>query len=284
MSADKNIYTDLTSDAEIPLLGLGTWQVTGQECTDAVRTALDYGYRHIDTADVYNNHQAVAQGIKEAEVDREDFFLTTKLWRTEFEPEKVQPAIDRYLEELETDYLDLVLIHWPHEGVDMAETLAELHKKQKEGVINHLGISNYTTSLMKELLGKLEDNHPEIELVNHQFELHPSLYQKDLVEFSKEHGMTVTAYSPVAQTEDFGIEVIQELAEKYDATPAQVIMAWILEKDLIVIPRSKSAEHIKENFDSLDLVDQIADEDYQKIDKLDMHNRIVDPGFAQFED
>jgi diketogulonate reductase-like aldo/keto reductase len=277
-----NKLTKLSNGTEIPLLGLGTWQLTGETCSEAVTHALNHGYRHIDTADIYDNHEQVARGIADSEVEREDIFLTTKLWRTDFEPEKVAPAIERFKEELETDYFDLVLIHWPSDEVDIVETLAELHKFVEKGVIKNLGVSNYTISLLDELLKDLEEKYPEIELVNHQFELHPSLYQEDLVEFSEKKGLKVTAYSPVGRTEDLELDLIQELAEKYDRSPAEVILAWMLAKDLITIPKAGSKEHIEDNFAAQSL--DIATEDIERIDNLDMHNRLVNPGFAKFDD
>jgi diketogulonate reductase-like aldo/keto reductase len=266
----------LKNNLPIPVLGFGTWKLKGQSCADAVSTALKLGYLHIDTADVYGNHKEVALGIKNSGVKRENFFLTTKVWRDQLHHDDVLKSAERFLKELQTDYIDLLLVHWPNTTIAIKETLTALKELQNKKIIKAFGLSNFTIPLLEEALAT------KIEFVNNQVEFHPSLNQKELKEFCDANKIVMTAYSPIAQGADLKIPQIQELAKKYQKTPAQIVLNWILRKNIVVIPRSSNPERIKENLEALSF--QMTDEDSAPIDNLTLHTRIVRPDFAPFKD
>lgn len=269
---------ELNDKVQIPLIGLGTWQVTGTDCEEAVRMAIKTGYRHIDTADRYGNHMEVAKGIKSTGIERQSLFLTTKIWRDSLRPEELKSNVQRFLEELQTEYIDLLLIHWPNTEVDMAESVIAMDELKQKGVIRSIGISNFTIDLIRNLLQKLENT--DISIDNHQFEFHPSLQQEELVNFSMDKLMTVTAYSPIAQGQDLELDVIKKIAREHGVNEGQVVLAWIRQRGIIAIPRSSSKKHIEENFKSLEV--ELSKEDIKKIDSLDRENRLVRPSWAPF--
>jgi diketogulonate reductase-like aldo/keto reductase len=265
----------LEENNEIPILGLGTWQLKGDDCYKSVRYALDLGYTHIDTAEVYDNHNQVGKAIADSDINREDLFITSKLWRTDFAKDDVEQALDKALNDLDLEYLDLYLMHWPNKNIDLEETLGKLHRMKEIGKIKSYGVSNFTKNHIKDVLDT------EFEVVNNQVEFHPTLYQKELLEFCQVNDIQLTAYSPIGRTEDLDNEVIVQVAEKNDCTPAQVILNWHMAKDIIVIPKASSEEHIKENLETLEI--DIPSEDLEKLDKLDNDNRLVVPDFHEFD-
>ena len=267
---------ELSPEVSIPILGFGTWQLTGKTCAQGVQTALEKGYTHIDTADIYGNHKEVALGIKNSGINRKDIFLTTKVWRDKLHENDIKKSAQRFLEELQTDYIDLLLVHWPNKDIPIKETLEALRELQKETIIKVFGLSNFTIPLLQQALDT------KVQFVNNQVELHPSLYQRELKEFCDKNNIVITAYSPIAQGADLEIPIIQSLANKYTKTPAQIILSWIMKKNIVVIPRSSNPKRIQENLDAVSL--ELSDEDSQKIDELNMHNRIVRPSFAPFDD
>jgi 2,5-diketo-D-gluconate reductase B len=269
----------LNANAYMPIMGLGTWQLTGDLGQLAITKAIEIGYRHIDTADAYHNHQDIAAAIKTSGIDREELFLSTKLWFDDVEPEKVQPAVERFLNELRTNYIDLLLIHWPVERASHAETLSAMQKLVNIGKLRAIGVSNFPLELLKS--AKESEEKFKYKIANHQIELHPSLPQDELVDYSKREGISVTAYSPLAQTNDFNLEVVRLLADRHNVSPAQVILAWIMSRGIAVIPRTDDSRHLLENFNSTKL--RIDRNDLAKIDKLEMENRIIRPGFALFK-
>lgn len=254
-------------------IGFGTWQLQGKVCDEVVAFALQTGYTHIDTADIYQNHRDVAQGIKNSGVARDKFFLTSKIWRTNLDPQPLKADAQRFLEELETDYLDLLLVHWPNSTTPIGQTLGAMQELKEQGLIRNFGISNFTIELIAEI--------PEsFELSNHQFEYHPSLQQKDLLQASWDRGMSVSAYSPLAQGHDLQLSQIQEIAEKHEVSSAQVVLAWLRQRKLIPIVRSSNHAHIENNFASLQL--QLSEAELSSIDELDSGKRFVNPGFSPF--
>lgn len=272
----------LNSSNDIPLLGFGTWQLNGQECVNSVRMALELGYEHIDTADAYQNHVQVAKGIAESGIDRDGVFLTTKIWRDRLKSEDLRKDVDRFLNELKTNYIDLLLIHWPNDAVDMYKTVKSMNNLKKDGVIRSIGISNFNKSHIKDLLENIKlDKRDDILIDNHQFEIHPSLNQTELINLSRSLNMTVTAYSPIAQGQDLKMREVDEIAGKYSVSPAQVILAWLRSKEIVSIIRSKTEQHIKANFDSLQV--ELSQDDIKILDSLNSNNRIVSPSFAKFD-
>jgi diketogulonate reductase-like aldo/keto reductase len=250
----------LNADAAIPVLGFGTWQLTGETCVEAVSCALGVGYRHIDTADAYGNHWEVAQGVKKSGVAREEIFITTKVWRTDLAHDVVLGNCDRFLDELGTEYIDLLLIHWPsREGIPVEATLRAMEELRLAGKVRALGVSNFTPALLEEALAG------GVEIVNDQVELRPSYNQRELRDFCKNKNISITAYSSLKGGDD-ALPLIVELAKKYGMTPAQVIINWVIARGLVAIPKSSRPERIKENFEALDFT--IEDADLARIDSL----------------
>lgn len=273
-----NVYNDimktirLNETVSIPIIGLGTWQLHGDEVKTAVETALRTGYRHIDTADAYNNHKDVGVGIAESGVNRKKIFLTTKLWTDCFERKKVRPTVERFLKELKTDYVDLLLMHWPNMTVPVGETLTVMNQLVKEGLIKTIGVSNFTIKLLQEAL------ETKIPFCINQVEFHPSLNQKKLKAFCDMNKIVMTAYSPIAQGQDLRLPLVLELAKKYNRSTSQVVLNWIISKGMVAIPRSVKAEHIIDNLKAVEW--EMEAGDVKLMDRLNTNNRIVNPEFA----
>ncbi len=259
----------------IPILGFGTWPLTGDQCVEAVRTALQVGYRHIDTADFYRNHHAVGQAVRESGVNREEIFLTTKVWRDDLRHDAILTAGKRYLAELQTDYLDLLLIHWPHADIPMEETFAALQSLKDAGVVRGFGVSNFTMKRLEAAL-RVTDG-----ICTNQVECHPSLSQRTLLDYCRSHDIALTAYSPTARGGDLKLPVIQALAKQYRRSPSQIVLNWLLCKEIVAIPHSAVAAHITENFATLEW--ELAHEDVARIDQLNTDNWGPRPAFAEFD-
>jgi 2,5-diketo-D-gluconate reductase B len=265
----------LNENVQIPILGFGTYQLRGDECRQAVGTALEVGYRHIDTADRYQNHSAIANAIRESGVARQDIFLTTKIWWDRQHYDQVMSDANRFLEELQTDYIDLLLIHWPNRKIPLTETVKAFTELKDRGVIKAIGVSNFNIHHLTDALNM------GLQITNNQIEFHPSLNQKEMIRFANEHRIVLTAYSPLAQGQDLNIPLLLELAEKYHRSVSQVILNWIMSKNIVAIPRSSSRQYIEDNFQSLRW--QLGVEDIEKIDQIGGTNRINDPGFGDFK-
>ncbi len=264
----------LNADTAIPILGFGVWQLTGDECLNSVLKALEVGFRHIDTADRYGNHLQVAEAIKQSGIARSELFITTKVPHTALDKETLTNNVKRYLEELQTDYLDLLLIHWPNKEVPIKESLAAMNGLKEQGLIKAIGVSNFTIRHLEEALAT------GVEITNNQVEFHPSLNQKNLKEFCDAHEITLTAYSPIAQGQDLQIPLIMELAQKYERSEAQVILNWLISKNIVAIPRSSKPERIEDSFKTLEW--ELSPEDVAAIDELNTNNRLVMPPHAEF--
>lgn len=234
----------LRSGAEMPVVGLGTWTLRGDQATEAVETALELGYRHIDTAEAYNNQSAIARGIRRAGVPREELFIVSKVQREHLHYEEVLAAADKTLDELHTDYLDLYLIHWPNPRVPMRQTFTALGELHKEGKIRDVGVSNFSIAHLQEAF-----EATDVPISNNQVPYDPIKNQEELRQFCHEHGITVTAYSPLGKGDLVDHPQLKELAADRERTVAQLILRWLVEKDLIVIPRSTSREHLAEDID-----------------------------------
>jgi len=264
----------LSNNVEIPQLGLGTYQLTGDTCRKAVAKALDVGYRHIDTASRYGNQKEIGEELANASVKREEVFITSKVWRDSVSADAVREACVKTLEQLDTDYLDLYLIHWPVEDIPVAETLTAMQALQDDDLIKAIGVSNFTIELLEEVL------ETDVTVVNNQVEFHPTLHQSRLKEFCDENDITITAYSPLAQGKDIRLDLIQHIAKKHDRSGAQVVLNWLKEKGLVAIPRSKHPDHIEDNFKTLEW--QLDDEDVAAIDDIGRFERVINPEFGQF--
>ena len=257
-----NIRT--AGQANIPVLGLGTWQSTGQDCIDVVSQGLKMGYEHIDTAQAYGNEKEVGQGIKQSGIARDKFFLTTKIFPDDmkFEPEKLVAAAKRSLENLDTDYVDLLLLHWPDDRVPLSETIPALCELQKQGLTRNIGVSNFNIANIIEA-----EKYVDVPIVVNQVEFHPFIKQHALQTFLNNHHILLEAYSPLARGDVFDNEVIKEIADRHGITPAQVSLAWILsDKHRIAIPKTSNPDHLQGNLDAINV--QLSADEIEKINKL----------------
>ena len=242
-----NIRT--AGQANIPVLGLGTWQSTGQDCIDVVSQGLQMGYEHIDTAQAYDNEVEVGKGIKQSGVARDKFFLTTKIFPDDmkFEPEKLIAAAKRSLENLDTDYVDLLLLHWPDDRVPLSETMPALCELQKQGLTRNIGVSNFNIANIIEA-----KKYADVPIAVNQVEFHPFIKQNTLQTFLNNHHILLEAYSPLARGDVFDNEIIKDIADKHGITPAQVSLAWILsDKARIAIPKTSNPDHLQGNLDAV---------------------------------
>lgn len=261
----------------IPKLGLGTWQNTNpEECVNSVKTALEMGYKHIDTAQAYGNEEDVGKGLEEAEVGREDFFVASKVWIDQLSRENVIESTKESVEKLGVDYVDLMYIHWPAGDYSPQETLKGFKELIHSGEIKNIGISNFEPEQVDKAM-EIAGDH----IIANQVEMHPLLQQEELVEKCREHDITLVAYSPLARGEVFNIPELNEIAEKHDVSEAQVSLAWLMQKDNVVaIPKATGEDHIRDNYEALDL--ELDEEDIEKIDSIEREEREVDPDFASW--
>ncbi|AEH36246.1 aldo/keto reductase [Halopiger xanaduensis] len=258
----------------MPMLGLGTWQNEDpDECAESVRTALETGYRHIDTAQAYDNEGAVGDGIAAADVDREDVFLATKVWIDNLAHDDVLETARESLDRLGVDYVDLLYVHWPSREYDAEETLSAFDELYDEGLIENVGVSNFLPEQVEEAVELCD-----APIFANQVELHPLLPQDEIREVCDTHDIEVVGYSPLARGAVFDQPEIREVAEKHDVSEAQVSLAWAREKGVTAIPKSASEDHIRDNFESLTL--ELDVDDVETIDAIDGTDRQIDPGFA----
>lgn len=236
----------LIDDIQIPQMGFGTYGL-GRNATEAVLHALRTGYRHIDTADIYGSHGNIAEAIATSGVKREEIFITTKLWSNSLTKAEVGPTVDRFLRELSTDVIDLLLIHWPSRSVPFEETLAAMDQQRLAGKVRTIGVSNFKASMMKEALAS------GVAVCNDQIEYNLNHQPASVLDFCKENNITVTAYSPLEDGGGQSGKLVAELAKKYSCSKAEVLLAWLMQKGMIVIPRSSNLKHIEANFHSLEL-------------------------------
>jgi diketogulonate reductase-like aldo/keto reductase len=229
--------------ARIPKLGLGTWQNTGPGCAETVRTALEVGYRHVDTAQIYDNEREVGDGIAAADVDRESVFLTTKVWRSNLRREDVHESVRASLDRLGVEYVDLLLIHWPHPRVPVGETLAAMADLREEGLVDHLGVSNFTRSQLRAAREAVD-----APIVTDQVQYHPYKDQSALRDYCLGADVALTAYSPLARGDALSGDLLVDIGAGYDKSPAQVALRWLVQQDgVIAIPKASSRDHLAEN-------------------------------------
>jgi 2,5-diketo-D-gluconate reductase B len=264
----------LSDGVEIPTIGFGTWQLEGDICYNAIKNALEVGYRHIDTAYIYHNHSKVKEAI--VDFPREELFFTTKLWREHLAVDKVEFALDLCLKQLGLEYIDLFLIHWPDSSYPLHETVKKMYEMKEKGKVRSVGVSNFTISHLQELI----DNNINVSV--NQVEFHPYLYQKELLEFCNKNNIALTAYSPLARGNVARDPLLQAIGKKYSKLASQVSLRWLIQKNLIVIPKGSSKSHIKENIDIFDFV--LSDDDVRIIDAIHLENtqRHIAPDFHEF--
>ncbi|KYD19431.1 aldo/keto reductase [Caldibacillus debilis] len=268
--------TVLHNGVKMPYFGFGTYKVKeGEEVYNAVRTALETGYRLIDTAALYENEEGVGRAIRDSGIPREEIFVTTKVWNSDQGYDSTLRAFETSLKKLDIGYIDLYLIHWAIKGkyLDTWKALVELYK---EGRVRAIGVSNFQIHHLQDIM----DHFDEIPTVN-QVELHPYLTQEELREFCAKHNIKVEAWSPLGRGRLLDLPELKRIAEKYGKTPAQVVLRWHVQNDIIVIPKSVHPERIKENADIFDF--ELSDEDMAAINRLNRNERFgKDPDHVDF--
>jgi 2,5-diketo-D-gluconate reductase A len=258
----------LNDGHQIPQLGFGVWQVSTDDIISSVSKALEVGYRHIDTAAIYGNEEGVGQAIADSGIDREELFITTKLWNSEHDRHLVVPAAQESLKKLGLDYVDLYLIHWPTPAKDnYLDAWLGLQDVQEAGLSRSIGVSNFQDDHLRLIIARSQ----VVPAVN-QIELHPTFTQKDLVRVNDELGIKTEAWSPLGLGEDLSNPTITGLAEQHGRTPAQVILRWHLQQGRIVFPKSVTPSRIEENFNVFDF--ELSDADLDAIDAVNHDNRI----------
>lgn len=260
----------------VPPLGFGTFALKEQVAEQAVETALEVGYRHIDTAQMYDNERPVGRAIASSGISREDLYVTTKVWRTNLAKDDFLKAADSCLERLGLDYVDLLLIHWPNDAIPIEETLEALQRVRADGKAQSIGVSNFPPSLLKQSLGIVPD------LACNQVEYHPLLSQRALLDVVRSNDMFLTAYSPLGQSKILGKWKLRRIARRHGKTTSQVILRWHLQQDRVVpIPRSGNPDHIRANFDIQNF--ELSDSDMASISSMDSGKRFVNPGWVNWE-
>lgn len=257
---------ELHNGVQMPYFGLGVYlSKDGSEVSNAVKVALEHGYRHVDTASIYNNEKGVGQGIRESQVPREAVFVVSKVWNSDQGYDSTLKAFDASLERLEMDYLDLYLIHWPKGDVSK-DTWKALERLYKEKRVRAIGVSNF-------LKHQLEDLLPTVEIVPmvNQMEFHPYLVQQDLVDYCQQHKIQYEAWSPMMQGNIFDLDILKELASKYKKTVAQIVLRWDLQKGVVTIPKSSKKDRIIANANLFDF--ELNHKDMARLDALDRGQR-----------
>jgi diketogulonate reductase-like aldo/keto reductase len=252
----------------IPILGLGTWALRGRDCARLVEEAIRIGYRHIDTAQMYDNEAAVGEGVRASGL-RSEVMVTTKVQPTLLAPRDVERSTKESLKRLKLDVIDLLLIHWPNPRVPLVDTLGAMAKLKQEGVTRQIGVSNFTVALLEEA------SRLSSELVCNQIECHPFLNQDKVIAACRRHDMAVVAYSPIARGGASGNAVLERIGKAHGKTAAQVSLRYLVQQGIVVILRTSKAERLKENAAIFDFT--LTDAEMQDIHRLSGRNdRIVD--------
>ena len=243
----------------MPALGFGTWPLKGEECRHAVAHALSLGYRHLDTAQGYENETEVGRGMRGAGLRREEIFLVTKIRTSNFRYEQALRSSEESRKKLATPYIDLLLMHWPNPDVPLAETLRAMRKLQADGVIRHIGVSNFSLQLV-------EQAAQEATIFCNQVEYHPFLSQRELIAQSRQMDYLLTAYSPLARGKVLSDPLLQRIGAKHGKTVPQIVLRWLIQQGLSTIPKAGSDRHRAENFAVFDFA--LSDEEMRAIDGL----------------
>lgn len=266
----------MSSSIQLPQPGLGTFRLQDDIVIASVKSALELGYRHIDTAAMYDNEAAVGRAIRESGVPREEIFVTTKIWFDRLSDDDAITALQESLTKLDMDYVDLALIHWPSPDneVPMAEYLGALDKAREQGLCRAFGVSNFTIAQIDEALGLPCGKR----IATNQVEVHPLLANTKLVQHCQSKGIQVTGYMPLAVGKVMDEPVLQKIAAAHKATAAQVALAWVASKNIVVIPSSTKAAHQKANLEALRIT--LSADETAQIDQLDRGERVANPPFS----
>ena len=253
---------------KIPTVGLGTWALRGRDCVRLTEQAIRIGYRHIDTAQMYDNEREVGEGVRASGL-RAEVMVTTKVQPTMLAPHDLERSVKESLARLRLDAIDLLLIHWPNPRVPLAETLGAMAKMKREGYTRQIGVSNFTVALLDEA-NKISSEP----LICDQIECHPFLNQDKVISACRSHGMAVVAYSPIARGGAPGNKVLEKIGKAHGKTASQVCLRWLIQQGIVVIPRTSRVERLKENFDIFDF--ELSDAEMREIRGLAHGGRIVD--------
>ncbi|MGM0769174.1 MAG: 2,5-didehydrogluconate reductase DkgB [Pseudomonadota bacterium] len=264
------------SFSALPEIGMGTFRLKGNDAREAVKSALSLGYRHIDTAQMYENEAEVGDGIVSSGIPRREIFLTTKIWHDKLHASDLINSLHDSLARLKTDHVDLALIHWPSpdDEVPMAEYLGALRDAQREGLAEHIGISNFTCAQMDQATEILGD----ATIFTNQVEVHPFLANRKVIQHAQALGIQVTGFMPLAVGKVMDDETLVRIGKEHNASPAQIALAWVIAKGVVPIPSSTRPKHQKANLDALKI--RLSQDDITAIDALDRGERIANPGFA----
>ncbi|WP_460136923.1 2,5-didehydrogluconate reductase DkgB [Pseudomonas sp. S1_E04] len=257
----------------IPAFGLGTFRLQGQVVIDSVSTGLELGYRVIDTAQIYENEADVGLAIANSGIPRDELFITSKIWITHFAEGQLIPSLKESLRKLQTDYLNLTLIHWPspEDQVPVAEFMGQLLEAKRLGLTRHIGVSNFTVDLMKQAIAAVGAEH----IATNQVELHPYLQNRKVVDFATANGIHITSYMTLAYGEVLNDPVIQQIAERHQASAAQVALAWAMQLGYAVIPSSTKRVNLQSNLKALQLT--LSADDMARIASLERGQRLTSP-------
>jgi len=267
------IFVD-ANGAKIPAVGLGTWDLRGRTCARAVEQALRLGYRHIDTAEMYDNEREIGEALRASRVKRGDVFITTKVWQNHLAAPEFERATKESLARLRLNEVDLLLIHWPNPLVPLAETIGALCKMKQAGLARHIGVSNFTVKMVGEAVALATEP-----LVTNQFEWHPYLDQRRLVAETQGRGLAVTAYSPIARGRAAGDKLLKRIGLAHRKTASQVCLRFLIQEGAVVIPRTSKVERLTENIALFDF--ELSDAEMNEIRKLSRPTgRIVNWGGA----
>jgi len=260
--------------ARIPLVGLGTWELRGRACARVVEQALQLGYRHIDTAELYDNEREVGEGLRAADIGRDEVFITTKVWPSHFAPHDLERSAQQSLARLRLTKVDLLLLHWPNPQIPLRDTLGALCKVKRAGLARHIGVSNFTVALIEEAV-KLADEP----LVCNQIEMHPFIDQSKVIAACRQHGMAIVAYSPVARGRVSRHKVLARIGKTHGKTAAQVSLRFLVQQGIVVIPRTSRLERLSENLAIFDF--ELSQSEMAEIARLGQRDgRIVDYAYS----
>lgn len=258
----------------IPVIGLGTMTLKGDICVEAVKTALQLGYRHLDTAWFYGNEKEVGEGLRQSGVRRDDVFICTKVRETHLTPDKFQASLDESLTNLQLPYVDLLLIHWNNKDIPFKTSVGALCKAKKDGLAKHVGVANFTTTMLDEAWAVTSEP-----LVCNQIEMHPFINQDKVLAACRKHGMAVVAYCPIARGKVPGAEVLERIGRAHGKSSAQVSLRYLVQRGVCAIPRTASPAHLKENLDIFDF--QLSEDEMNELKSLNATNvRVVNPPHA----
>jgi 2,5-diketo-D-gluconate reductase B len=260
--------------AKIPAIGLGTWELRGRACARLVEQALRLGYRHIDTAQVYDNEREVGEGLRASGVKRDEVFVTTKVWTSHFAPKDLDRSVKESLARLRLTEVDLLLLHWPNPQVPLSETLGALARVKQLGLCRHIGVSNFTVALVDEAVAACPEP-----LVCNQVEYHPYLDQTKVKEACIRQGMAVVAYSPIAKGRIRNDRALVRIGDRYRKSAAQVCLRWLVQQNVAAIPRTSKLERLSENIGIFDF--ELFDQDMAEISAMgNAAGRLTNYGFA----